>query len=228
MPTPTPDSPFHPVEKLLRDAQDYWFAVYSARPGDVIVDVGAGRGEDTLAFSRAVGPEGLVWAIEPHPDSYALLERFVIEQRLTNIRTIRAACTDQPRELQIETMPVWESNFVRDGQPSLTSHAVRGIRLDDLCAELAIDRIDYLKMNIEGAERSALPGAPEVLRRARFVTIAAHDFRADRGEGESFRTLAFVKEALRDAGFQLHIREQDPRYYVPYHVHGFRPPAGVA
>jgi hypothetical protein len=77
-------------------------------------------------------------------------------------------------------------------------------------------------MNIEGAERRALPGCRDALGRARSVCIAAHDFRAARGEGEDFRTLAFVREFLTAAGFELVTRDDDPRYYVPYHVHGTR------
>ena len=49
-------------------------------------------------------------------------------------------------------------------------------------------------------------------------------FRAARGEGEEFRTLGFVREFLSDLGFQLETRDDDPRYYVPYLVHGFREP----
>jgi hypothetical protein len=48
------------AEKHLRDAEDYWFHVYKPRPGDVIVDIGAGRGEDVFAFSRATGATGRV------------------------------------------------------------------------------------------------------------------------------------------------------------------------
>src|ERR1700735_4129129 len=43
------------ARKYLRDAADYWFHVYQPQAGNVIVDIGAGRGEDTLAFSRAGG-----------------------------------------------------------------------------------------------------------------------------------------------------------------------------
>jgi hypothetical protein len=85
---------------------------------------------------------------------------------------------------------------------------------------MGIERIDFLKMNIEGAERFALPGCREALGRARFACVAAHDFRAARGEGEEFRTLAFVREFLTGCGFELITRDDDPRYYVPYHVHG--------
>jgi len=208
------------AEKHLRDADDYWFHVYHPRKGDVIVDIGGGRGEDVFAFSRAVGPDGRVFAIEPHPVSFQILEKFCALNALTNVTALNFACVDQPARLQIETMPVWESNYVRTGPASATSHAVEGVTFDSLSERLGIDRIDFLKMNIEGAERNALPGCRKALARVRNVCISAHDFRADRGEGEAFRTLAFVREFLQEAGFALTTRDDDPRYYVPYHVHG--------
>lgn len=210
------------ARKYLRDADDYWFHVYKPKAGDVIVDIGAGRGEDVFAFSRAVGAEGHVWAIEPHPTSFAILEKLCSLNGLTNVTTLRYACVDRPSELQIETLPVWESNYVRPGDASASSHPVAGVTFDSLCAAQGIGRIDFLKMNIEGAERFALPGCREALSRTAHVCISAHDFRANRGEGESFRTLQFVGEFLTDAGFELLTRDDDPRYYVPFHVHGVR------
>jgi FkbM family methyltransferase len=209
------------ARKYLDDAEDYWFHLYKPRAGDVIVDIGAGRGEDVFAFSRAVGPAGRVWAFEPHPVSFAALRRLCELNGLANVTALHLACMDRGGELQIETLPVWESNYVRTGQPSASSHAVRSARFDDLAAAHGIERLDFLKMNIEGAERWALPGCADALRRARFVCIAAHDFRAARGEGEEFRTLEFVKQFVAAAGFRIAMRD-DPRYYVPYHVHGWR------
>ena len=209
-------------EKFLRDAADYWFHIYKPEPGHVIVDIGAGRGEDVFAFSQAVGPEGRVFAIEPHPVSFQTLDKFCEWNRLENVTRIQCACVEAESDLQIETLPVWESNYVRAGQPSASSFAVHGIRFDDLCAARGIERIDFLKMNIEGAERQALPGARSALGHTRYVCIAAHDFRAARGEGEQFRTLDFVSGFLRECGFRLSRRTDDPRYYVPYHVHGRR------
>lgn len=217
-----PLSPEERLAKYLRDAEDYWFHVYKPRAGHVIVDIGAGRGEDVYAFSRAVGPQGRVWAIEAHPESFGHLTRFSDEHQLTNVRALNLACMDRPAMLQIETLPVWESNFVREGAATPTSHPVEAITFDAVCRRHSIDRIDFLKMNIEGAERFALRGMPEAIRRVRWVCIAAHDFRADRGEGEEFRTRAFVERFLREAGFTLVSRDADPRYYVPYHIHGTR------
>jgi len=211
------------ARKYLRDAEDYWFHVYKPLPGDAIVDIGAGRGEDVFAFSRAVGPAGSVWAIEPHPNSFGILRKLCQLNRLSNVTALNYACLDRPGDLHVETLPVWESNYVRAGEPTPTSHPVKGVRFDDLAAEYGIGRIDFLKMNIEGAERQALPGCRDALGRARFVCIAAHDFRAARGESEEFRTLDFVRKFVSEAGFEVVMRD-DPRYYVPYHVHGFRRP----
>ena len=211
------------AEKHLRDADDYWFHVYKPKEGDVIVDIGAGRGEDVFAFSRAVGRGGRVFAIEPHPVSFQVLQKFCALNGLDNVTTLNYACVDHPAQLQIETLPVWESNYVRPGDATPTSHPVEGVTFDALSERLHIDGIDFLKMNIEGAERNALPGCRSALQRVRNVCISAHDFRAARGEGESFRTLAFVRAFLTTAGFTLTTRDDDPRYYVPYHVHGVRP-----
>jgi FkbM family methyltransferase len=224
MSTPKPPlSPAQLLEKYLRDANDYWFHVYKPHTGDVIVDIGAGHGEDVYAFSRAVGPAGKVWAIEAHPDSFRLLQGLCQTHKLENVVPLNLACMDRPGQLQVETLPVWESNFVREGPPAPTSFPVEGITFDALARRHSITRIDYLKMNIEGAERTALLGCRDALKQTRFCTIAAHDFRAVRGEGEHFRTLAFVREFLTGCGFELITRDDDKRYYVPYHVHGRRP-----
>ncbi len=208
--------------KYIRDADDYWFHVHKPRMGEVIVDIGAGRGEDVFAFSRAVGPAGRVFAIEPHPVSFQVLQKLCELNGLSNVTTLNFACVDEPAQLQIETLPVWESNYVRTGDTTPTSHPVAGVKFDALYEQYGIGAIDFLKMNIEGAERSALPGCRHALQRTRDVCVAAHDFRAARGEGEEFRTLSFVREFLSAAGFHLITRDEDPRYYVPYHVHGVR------
>ena len=208
--------------KHLRDAEDYWFHVYRPAPGDTIVDIGAGRGEDVFAFSRAVHAEGRVWAIEAHPATFRILDSFCERNRLSNVTRLNYACVEVPGLLQAETLPVWESNYVRTGEAAPGSHSVEGVTFDSLAERYGIGRIDFLKMNIEGAERHALPGCRAALQRTRNVCIAAHDFRTARGEGEHFRTLEFVREFLSSAGFDLITRDEDPRYYVPYHVHGAR------
>jgi FkbM family methyltransferase len=202
-----------------QEAADYWFYRYCPRRGDVIVDIGAGIGTDEIAFSKAVGPEGAVLAIEAHPVTFLALTKTCKWNRLDNVRCIHGACMDKEDTVYIEDELGHESNAITtQGIP------VRGMTLDCLLDELGIsNEISFLKINIEGAERWALPGMEKTLSRTRNIAVACHDFRAQRGDGAAFATLEFVSGFLRDRGFDLEVRSDDPRPYVRDHVHGMKP-----
>ena len=154
---------------ISRDAEDYWFHLYKPRAGDTIVDIGAGRGEDVFAFSRAVGPGGRVWAIEPHPVSFAALRRLCEAQPADECDgTELCVHGRRPGELQIETLPVWESNYVRTGDPSPASYPVKGVRFDDLAAEHGIDahrlpEDEHRRRRAVGAARLRRGAAPRAI-----------------------------------------------------------------
>ena len=210
------------ASQYLRDAEDYWYFGYRPRLGDVVVDIGAGRGEDTFAFSRSVGDAGRVFAIEPHPVSFAVLSKFCRFNELSNVTALNFACVTKSGQLQIETLPNWQSNYVTERDATPTSFPVEGLSFDYIWRRHGIGRIDLLKMNIEGAERDALVGARVALEQVRNVVIAAHDFRADRGEDEWFRTGAFVREFLMECGFRIKARH-DSRAWARDHIHGTKP-----
>jgi hypothetical protein len=100
---------------------------------------------------------------------------------------------------------------------------VRASTLDEVCENEGIKKIDFLKMNIEGAERYALLGMRRALQRINQICVACHDFRSDRGEGEQFRTRAFVGGVLVEHGFVLASRPDDPRVGIRDHIFGLRP-----
>jgi FkbM family methyltransferase len=208
------------IEQYVADAKDYWLRHYDPKEGDTIVDVGAGRGEDTLTFSRAVGKTGRVIAIEAHPVSYSVLENFCRLNGLANVTPIHLALMDKPGTVRIiESESSWSTNAVDFGNGT-SGVLVQAGTLDELCEAQKVDNIAFLKMNIEGAERYALLGAQAVMPRIRQISVACHDFRADMGHGEQFRTLAFVGRLLREHGFTLTSRPDDPRDYVRDHIFG--------
>lgn len=204
------------------DAKDFWLRHYEPREGDVIVDVGAGRGEDTLAFSRGVGRTGRVLAIEAHPVSFAILKSFCRLNGLANVKPVQAALMDKPGTVHLEeSKSLWmETAVTRNGDSR--GIEVRARTLDELCAEEGVANIAFLKMNIEGAERYALLGMERMFARVRQICVACHDFRAELGHGEEFRTKALVKRILARHGYTLASRPEDPRDYVRDHVFGLR------
>jgi FkbM family methyltransferase len=212
--------------QYVSDATEYWLQHYRPAEGDVIVDVGAGRGEDTVAFSRGVGDTGRVIAIEAHPLSFSILKKFCELNQLTNVTPLHLALLDKPGTVRVrESESTWMENTVQCNG-DLEGLEVRAGTLDDLCEQNGITKIDFLKMNIEGAERQALAGMVRVFPQIRQICVACHDFRADSGHGEQLRTRAFVEQFLVDHGFELASRRDDAREYVRDHVFGLRSSRG--
>jgi FkbM family methyltransferase len=185
-------------EQIERHTCDFFLYQYIPREGDTIVDVGAGTGWETLFFSRSVGRSGRVISIEAHPRVFRCLSRMRAENRLENVTLVQAAVADQEGEVQIGDSPEHEANSIIG--------PVSGIRvacttLDYIFRSLGLSRVDFLKMNIEGAERLALSGMGEMVRKTKIVCIACHDFLADEGGPNELRTKADVIAFLKQNGF---------------------------
>jgi FkbM family methyltransferase len=209
------------LESAAANVADSWFHVYKPRPGDFILDAGAGKGEDTIVFSRAVGPAGKVLAIEAHPVTFGCLRLFCGLNHLHNVATVNFAIIDAARPAAIETGKGWQANRIvsLDAKGSLP---VPGLSLDELVERESVSRVDFLKMNIEGAEALAIRGMDRTLRITRALCIACHDFRADIGEGEFFRTKQLVQNAVTHAGFRIVSRDTDPRPDIANQVNAIR------
>jgi FkbM family methyltransferase len=212
------------IERYVADTREYWLRHYTPTEGDVIVDVGAGRGEDTLTFSRGVGAKGRVVAIEAHPLSFAILKNFCKLNRLTNVTALHIALMDKPGSVRIiESASSWMEHTVhRNGTANGVEVPAR--TLDQICMQLGLGEIAFLKMNIEGAERYALLGMEKTMPRIRQICVACHDFRAEQGHGEQFRTRKFAELFLGSHRFTPVSRTDHACDYVRDHIFGLRSP----
>jgi FkbM family methyltransferase len=204
-------------EQIERQTSDVFLHRYLPRAGDTIVDVGAGTGWETLFFSRSVGTLGRVISIEAHPRVFRCLSKMRAENRLDNVTLIQAAVADHDGEVQIGDSLEYEENSIIgevSGVPVLCT------TLDSIFKSLELKQVDFLKMNIEGAERLALPGMGAMLPRTRNICVSCHDFLADEGGASTFRTKAEVIAFLKQNGFVISLRESDGRCNVRDYVYG--------
>ena len=125
-------------------------------PGDVVLDVGSHLG----TFARAALDRGAetVVAIEPNPSNLACLRRtFASEIAAGRVHLVPAAAW---REAGFLT-------FAGDGSTGRISYEgsleVEARTLDSIVEELRLDRVDLIKMDIEGAELDALYGAEKII-----------------------------------------------------------------
>jgi len=216
---PTPSGP------SLRDVNETTDGVFLHRavlhPGDVVLDIGAGYGSEIVTFARLVGPEGRVIAVEAHPAVAALLRRTVAANRLGNVQVVQSAISDGDGCVMLsddEAMGYEANHIVSSG----SGIEVRAETLDGLLQRLGLARVDLLKMNIEGAEREAVAGLVACAPRVRRAVVGCHDFLAEKGGDEAFRTQAEVETGLRRLGFATS-RRDDPCEWVANYVYAHRP-----
>lgn len=179
-------------------------AFYKPRLGDVILDIGAGIGEEAIVFSRMVGDEGRVYCIEANPQVFGVLETVVGLNRLKNILLYNIAINNDNSEVFLE---VTGETFLRETIKKNASTAnkafkVQGKKLKTFIEENDIPRINLLKVNIEGAERFVIETIGDAISKVENVAISCHDFRyKNEGGNEFFRTHQLVYDFLVSKGF---------------------------
>lgn len=192
---------------------------YQPRPGDVVIDVGAGVGHETRVLSPLVGPTGHVYAIEANARVHRCLDDMVARNGLHNVTTIQVAASDRSGTVRLADSDDHLQNSMVGVDGGVE---VRAEPIDALAAGWGLEEIAFVKMNIEGAERQAIDGMHDVLRRTRSVCISCHDFLAE-GGSEDLRTLEHVRSRLSEAGFEV-TRRDDARPWVRDCLYGTRPP----
>ena len=197
---------------------DNWLWGHRLKPGDTVIDAGAGIGEETVVFSKMVGDTGRVISIEAHPDTFACLERSVRLSGLGNVTTVQCAVADEDGELSISTADCHvASSIVEDGGICVPARS-----LDSLAEELGLGAVAFVKMNIEGAERPAMRGMAQLFDRMEAACVSCHDFLADLGGSDAFRTKAEVRAALESAGFAIRTRADHPQCWVRDYLYARR------
>jgi FkbM family methyltransferase len=129
--------------------------------GAVFIDVGAHVGYYTLNASKRVGNSGRVVAVEPNPPTADRLRRNIRLNDESNVSVQQVACTDAETTLhffQAGSENTGSSSISKDNAHSRQEIDVRGEPLDSIVKELALTRIDLVKIDVEGAELQVLRG----------------------------------------------------------------------
>jgi len=152
---------------LLRDGyfEPYETALIASqiRPGDVVLDIGANIGYYTLILARLVGETGRVYAFEPDPTNFELLKKNVRANGYQNVVYIKKAVSDRSGPLSLYLCPDNKGDHrIYDSRDDRASITVEAVTLDEHFADFQ-GQINFIKMDIQGAEGRAIKGMLRLL-----------------------------------------------------------------
>jgi len=158
------------VFTLMRVHEPWMWDLLRLKRGDVFVDVGAHIGKYSVVVAKVVGENGLVIAIEPHPENYKVLNRNVRLNNLNNVIALNIAAWSKEGKLKLFIGKGSDLHSVKRDH-GLGFYYVQAKALDDVLDALNIRKVDYVKIDVEGAELEVLKGMERTLKRFRPIVI---------------------------------------------------------
>lgn len=140
---------------------------------NVIIDAGANRGAWAVE-ARKRWPSASIHAFEPAADTFDLLTAAVGD----TVTCRRAALGDTPRTMTLHKVPgidalasLHQRDIAEHNLAMTDTETVDAVTLDGYCVDNNIDRIDFLKLDVEGHELAVLAGASRLLAEGRIARI---------------------------------------------------------
>jgi FkbM family methyltransferase len=182
-------------------------------PGMTVLDIGANIGAHTLLLASLVGPHGRVVAFEPMQYAFVKLRRNVAFNSATRIEIVRAALADEnTRDQRMNFRSSWRPDGTRADGPS----TVDLIRLDDWAAANGVQRVDVIKIDVDGAEFAAITGGLQTLARSRpTILMEAVGPHFDDDARNPYRLLASLGYTFRDIRGERELTLQALRSMLP-------------
>lgn len=144
------------------------------KPGMVFIDIGANIGYFALLAATLVSPTGRVYAFEPNPDNCQMFEKSIKANGFDNIQLFPYAVAEAQQAFNLDVGGTNSNGRIID----FSSQAVPGqaaprrveaVVLDDILPNL--ERVDVIKLDIEGAEPRAWQGMQQIVNRFRPVLV---------------------------------------------------------
>lgn len=176
------------------EKENFNFLANSCKPGAVVIDIGAHIGLFSVIASQVTTNSGKVYAFEPAPNTYALLQKTLsINDTGSVIETFQKAVGKETGKITF---------FISDGEADNSNSLVNykedrplhGIdvevtSVDAFVKERKINKLDFIKIDVEGAEYDTLRGAAETLQNLKPVCIVAIHPEPIKAKGDSLEDI---------------------------------------
>jgi FkbM family methyltransferase len=189
-------------------------------PAPVIFDCGAHVGATVIQYRRFI-PNARILAFEPFPEAFRALQETTLGDE--KIELFSLAISNKSGELAFNCNRLPQTNSLLDSDPAADAYwgagnldtreriEVKAVSLDDFCKEARVERIDILKLDIQGGEYQALEGAGDMLESQKIGLVYAEMLMTPTYKGQ--RKFWEILGLLDQYGYGLfnlyHMHEQD-------------------
>ena len=185
-----------------------------------LVDIGANLGLYTAISMHHLDADGRIVAFEPFPQTYEFLQKNVAANQnngraCPRVDTFNLAATPEPSQTDLRLNP---ENRADNRLYHGTYHGkmeewdtlpIEGRPVDDVLAELGIDEVNFVKIDIQGYEQKAISGFQRTLARSQNVIILSEFW--PKGLQESGGSAHEYLQMLENLGFRLYVLNERPR-----------------
>ncbi|HMK23989.1 MAG TPA: FkbM family methyltransferase [Terriglobales bacterium] len=187
------------------------------KPGMTFVDVGANLGLYALFASRRVSETGRVIAIEPSRREMDRLRTNIERNSLRNVSLLPVALSDQAAEVDLSVAVASHAGHNTLGSFGYNTQlerreTVQALSLDEVIESAKLQRVDVIKMDIEGSELAALRGASGTLTQYHPTLLMELSDRALKHQGA---TSADVRSLLADHGYEVSVFDSSSGLPLP-------------
>jgi len=133
------------------------------KKGDVVIDIGANIGYFTVLLANLVGPEGKVYAFEPDPRNFDLLQRTIKRNSWTHVIAEQKAVSNETGELLLYQHQSWAANAITPTE-HVSRVKIQVVTLDDFFP--TEHHVNFVKMDMDGSEPLAIQGMTQLVQRS--------------------------------------------------------------
>ena len=183
------------------------------KKGDIVLDVGANIGYFTLIFAKLVGKNGKVFAFEPDPTNFGLLTKNVEINGFKNVILIKKALSDKTGKTNL-FLSNWNTadHMIVDPKEKRNSVEIEMTAGDDYFRDFS-EQINFIKMDIQGAETDALRGMSSLLQKMNDIKIMI-EFAPKWLKNFGYDPLELLNY-LKEFGFKLFEIDDDMKKIIP-------------
>ena len=182
------------------------------KPGQVAVDIGANIGFYSMLMATLVGPAGKICAFEPDTDNFRLLNKNLITNGFENVCTEKKAIAAKTGTGMLYVNPSHRGDHrIYPHEDQRETVPIQTVSLDDYFSDSR--HVDFIKMDIQGAEVEALMGMKNIVHRNTGIQIIT-EFSPGHIESAGYSPAQFF-EVIDSYGLTPRIIDEGCRNLLP-------------